>query len=110
MFGDVHGNGERNIMNLSTDNQMNNSDENEQISTCPPSVIRGAKLHEAEIGIDWLRFTMPFNRLHQMTNKRFIRLMRTSELKKRGHGGLIWSYNTSIKRSIHVHKSVIPCL
>ncbi|MBL4702132.1 MAG: replication initiation factor domain-containing protein [Phycisphaeraceae bacterium] len=56
-------------MNLSTDNQMNNSDENEQISTCPPSVIRGAKLHEAEIGIDWLRFTMPFNRLHQMTNK-----------------------------------------
>ncbi len=36
---------------------------------CPPSVIRGAKLHDAEVGLDWLRFTLPFNRRYLMTNR-----------------------------------------
>ena len=43
--------------------------QSEPVDPCPPSVIRGAKLHEAEIGIDWFRFRMPFNRLHQITNR-----------------------------------------
>lgn len=38
-------------------------------STCPPSVIRGAKLQEAEIGIDWLRLVLPFQFLQDVTEK-----------------------------------------
>ena len=43
--------------------------QSEPVDPCPPSVIRGAKLHKAEIGIDWFRFRMPFNQLHQITNR-----------------------------------------
>ncbi|MAX25845.1 MAG: hypothetical protein CMJ19_15200 [Phycisphaeraceae bacterium] len=38
-------------------------------STCPPSVIRGAKLHDAEIGIDWLRLILPYNYLQDIADK-----------------------------------------